>query len=674
MFSVTDLLGVARDVFDTDRDKSRRACEAALLLAPHSSSVHLAAGVLAHADGRLAVAEERFKLARALAEEGSQEDGEASFALGEVCSEAGKKGEAVRHYKAARLCRGGHCLATWRLANIQIQEGRLQEAVFHLEAFLSSTDPRGESMRSDAARQVAACLEKTGRTRDAAALLRNRGEQLEASAARGHAALAVGDWRGARECFSECLLRRGGSDDAVVLSSLGQAQLQLGDRSDALGSFRRCCDLEPEEVVHRLNIALLHQLMGQNEQAASCYETVLEGEIAGASKSSKRDLTHLATDRVTRTGKRPKTSAPLERAPSLRRNLMLGSVYCNLGCAALSAGQLGSAQTLFTKSLELDCECYEAHYNIGTLLLLDRRSASEAVAKFRLCKENMPTASFELLNNLGVALTVVENYVEAHSVLEIALRMRPDDEHCAVNLARAKIGISGKAEEALDLASRSSSTRALQTVLAAQVALKHFENAVATARMCLDRDANVAQVWLHFGMALIGVDRVGNAEKAKEAFRHCVDLDRDCAGGWQGLGHVLLGEGSGEEAIKCFRASIASNPSCAEGHFRLATALAHVGNVQEAVMCFRDCVKLDSEHSEAYRGWARILCGYGQLQGAERCLELALRNNASNVDCLMELARVEARLRNLAQTRELCLRVLAIDPSHAEAAKMLRGE
>jgi Flp pilus assembly protein TadD len=655
---VAHFLSLASAAFESDKAGSRRACEAAVQAAPHASSAHLALGVLNHSEGRVAEARERFLVARLLAQAGSLEEAEACFALGVVAEEGGDKEDALRQFKAAVA--GGHQLAALRLALLQVHFAQLHEAIQHLRVFLAgSTD---QELRKDASQHLGRCLELVGRSKDAAAAWKEAGPS---SALAAKAAVACGDWRAARDAFSKCLTESN-SNNTRLLAGLGGALARLGDYDEALSVYRRCADLEPGEKTHAANVALMRQLMGRSEGAAADYEVLMPEE-------KKRAVPAATKRQMARAEKKARVGEPGEEV-ALVRDAAASSVCCSLGCAAMAAGHFVRARALFEKSIALDGSCWEAHYNVATLLLRAGRAA-DAVTRFRKCRSES-FAPFELLNNMGVALIETQAFAEARTVLLEAVKMRPEDDRATINLARAEIGC-GWAEAGLQLAeqafARSDALLALQAVAAAQLATGRSAEAVETARKCLDRGAESAKSWALLGDALLACGE-GDAEKlndAKEAFRKCLARDASNSAAHGSLGRLLLADGSLAEAALHLRECVTRNPTAVEAFFDLGTALARSGEVQQAVVAFRTCVGLDAGHHRAYCSWARVLSSNGQVLGAIRCLELALRIAPMEVDYMLQLAELYTGRGENKLARALLQRVLAVAPEHAEAKARL---
>ena len=662
---VAHYLELASASFDADKAASLRACEAALLVAPHASSVHFALGVLHRAEGRAAEARERFTAAKVLAEPRSPEAADASFALGLVAEESGDTTEAARQFRVAMACEPPHKVASLRLALLEMRDARFQEAMQHLRLFLDEGSDSAAMMRKEAQQHLAACLQKVGRAKEAAALLQEAGAPSEHEAL---AALATQNWVAARDAYFKCLADCSESNTPRLLAGLAGVLVHLGELQDALSMYRRCCQLEPAEKAHAVNTALMRQLLNLHNGAAADYEALL----SPGDDKRKRAKGAPPSVRPARFAKKARTEEPQQTVPELS-DAVLSSAWCNLGCVALAAGQLPQASALFAKSIALNARCAEAQYNAGTLLLRAGRP-EEALERFRVCRLQS-FAPFELLNNMGVALLETGAFAEAHAVFTEAVQMRPHSDAATISLARAMIG-SCSAEEGLQLAravfARSDALRALQTVAAAQVVLGRGAEAEQTARACLELDAESAQSWALLGDALhLREEKQG----ATNAFRECLARDAGHAGALGSLGRLLLREGKLEEAVAHLRAHlrqcVGRNAAVAEAHFDLGTALAQQGAAQQAVSSFRACVELNTSHHRAYGSWARVLAANGQAPGAQRCLELALRIAPDDTGHLFELAALHTARGDRAAARTLLQRVLVLVPGSADAKSRL---
>jgi Flp pilus assembly protein TadD len=150
-------------------------------------------------------------------------------------------------------------------------------------------------------------------------------------------------------------------------------------------------------------------------------------------------------------------------------------------------GRLGEAVASFRRALALAPGYAEAHYNLGTaLLVLGRRE--EAVASFRAALALRPDYA-AALSNLGTALDDLGRPAEAAVRLKQAARLRPDfaEAHTNLGLALVELGRLSEAEAAYEAAltvnprhadAHANPAAACQAQGRLDEALAHFEQAM----------------------------------------------------------------------------------------------------------------------------------------------------------------------------------------------------
>ena len=230
---------------------------------------------------------------------------------------------------------------------------------------------------------------------------------------------------------------------AAVLAQIGLAQLQLGQLTEALKSFRKANALLPSdelaERIHKLENmlenpnALVQLLIRANQlrharnldAAAKVYQAALQIDADHPEALHGLGLVlHAKQD--------PEGALPL-----IQQAIMLAPdrahYYNDLGIVFQDLGELDKAISFHKRALKVDAGFVPAHINLGVAY---KRSGKikEAIAAYRKAIELQPGSSVAH-NNLGNLLRVQGDLTSAREELNRALELQPDNQDAIKNLA-----------------------------------------------------------------------------------------------------------------------------------------------------------------------------------------------------------------------------------------------
>jgi len=212
-------------------------------------------------------------------------------------------------------------------------------------------------------------------------------------------------------------------------------------------------------------------------------------------------------------------------------------------------------------------------------------------------------------------------------------------------------------------------------------------------------------------------DRQSNGGILSACFAPCCDnddaladrdqIDLEVAANQNNLGLQLQEQGNFAEAIKAYEKSIDADPTYAEAYFNLGSVLHEMEDLEGAEANFLKTISLDSRHPQAHYNlgyvyqeqqrleesieqfqkskeldssnvdtWVSfgVVCKLaGRWDEAEAGYQEALKLHPESVITTYNLAKLEYDRRKvdtacLGKARDLYLRVLQLDPSHADAA------
>jgi predicted O-linked N-acetylglucosamine transferase (SPINDLY family) len=229
-----------------------------------------------------------------------------------------------------------------------------------------------------------------------------------------------------------------GKHEAQELNQLGIALAQAGRLDEAIMSFRRALQIDPDlaRAHHNLGIALQEQ--GHVHEAVASYRRALE---------LKPD--YVSAHNYLGTAFKDQNNLD-EAITCYRRALDLKPDYAdahnNLGDALKGQGKWDEAFACFRRALELKPDFAEAYVNLGNAFS-DLRKWDEAFACFRRTLELKPDYA-EAHNNLGNIFQTQGKPDEAFACYRRALELKPNYAGACNNLGNS-FKQQGKLDEAI---------------------------------------------------------------------------------------------------------------------------------------------------------------------------------------------------------------------------------
>ncbi|MBK9518008.1 MAG: hypothetical protein IPO09_11750 [Anaeromyxobacter sp.] len=116
--------------------------------------------------------------------------------------------------------------------------------------------------------------------------------------------------------------------------------------------------------------------------------------------------------------------------------------------------------------------------------------------------------------------------------------------------------------------------------------------------------------------------KLGNQEKALQAFRRAYELDSTYLPALEGLGNLLVAEGQDEEALRIFTAILIhhrdglSDLEVVETHWQLGDLAGRLGQPDRAIASFRKALEIDQGHEPSRRALIGLLEAAGDHEGA----------------------------------------------------------
>jgi eukaryotic-like serine/threonine-protein kinase len=352
-------------------------------------------------------------------------------------------------------------------------------------------------------------------------------------------------------------------ESAVCHYTLAHALHNLGRLDDAVASYRKAIEVDPNYIYAYGNLGTLLSNMGRNDEAiAYCRKAV---EI-----NPKSSAVYILLSRaLTNIGQIDEAIVSARKGIELDPKLA-GTAYTVLARAQTAKGQHDEAIANCRKAVEMDPNDAFCHNSLG-FAFKGKGQSDEAIASFRKAIELDPDhAGFR--ENLGSALREKGQLDEAIASFRKALEIHPNQAKFQDNLGSA-LREKGQLDEA-----------------------------ITRYRKAIELDPNSARAHNNLGIALMAK---GQLDEAIGRYRKAIELDPKFANPHNNLGIALKDKGRIDEAIASYRKAIELDPKYAYPHNNLGVALKDMGRVDEAIASYRKAIELDPKFAIARSNLAK---------------------------------------------------------------------
>jgi tetratricopeptide (TPR) repeat protein len=309
--------------------------------------------------------------------------------------------------------------------------------------------------------------------------------------------------------------------------------------------------------------------------------------------------------------------------------------YCNLANALTGAGRFSDAVEACRRALALDPTLAQAQSNLGVALRAQGRPIP-AIAAFREAIALRPERA-EAHVNLGVLLVEQDRRDEAALVLREALARWPGHAEAHYNLAAA-------------IAQRDDSATL-------EIALAHYDQAIAARPAYAEAHANRAEVLRH----------LGRLAEAEAGFRAALAAAPEVARTYFGLGLTLSEQLRPREALEAFLAAVAIEPGFALAHSHAGNALAALDQLDEAFAAHQVAMDLSPEDAGVHHNLGLTLSRLALYEDAARSQERALALDPDFAEAHANLAGCQAELGQSEAALDSSRRAIALKPALAVA-------
>jgi tetratricopeptide (TPR) repeat protein/ADP-heptose:LPS heptosyltransferase len=323
------------------------------------------------------------------------------LARAEVLGRSGRLADAEQCCRHALAAEPDRVAAHLYLGKLLVAQGRLDEAVAHLEGALKS---------NPASREISDGLQTTRAIQDF-----NRGM---AWASRGRHDEAAA-------CFQRAVERK--PEYLAAQGNLGVALQLQGKLPEAVAALRRAVELAPHDAESHRKLAGALEESGARDEAVACCRRAVRLRPDHAESQNSLGVLLERQDRL------DEAVACLREAVRLAPDF--ADAHSNLGAALDRQGRLPEALASLRRALELNPHALHVHINLGSVLeSLGRYDEAHRVLERAVA---LAPDGVEARVNLGLVLVRMGRLDEARQVLERAVAIAPGSADAHVNLGLA---------------------------------------------------------------------------------------------------------------------------------------------------------------------------------------------------------------------------------------------
>ena len=208
---------------------------------------------------------------------------------------------------------------------------------------------------------------------------------------------------------------------------MGISLLAQGELNEAIDSFNKAIELNPDNPKSHLNIGNTFKKQNNLNAAIDSYKVALE------LKPNFPEACNALGIAYQNQGNLEAAIESLNRAILLKPNFP--ETYYHLGNTYIDQGDLMSAITSLNKAIQLEPGFAEAHNNLGNVLR-EQGKLDAAISSFNTALLHAPDWA-EAYNNLGYALHKKGDPIEAINMYKTAVKLKPSLFGAHYNLANA---------------------------------------------------------------------------------------------------------------------------------------------------------------------------------------------------------------------------------------------
>jgi len=477
---------------------------------------------------------------------------------------------------------------------------------------------------------------------------------------------------------------------------LGQVYFSRNDYSSAEAEYKKAAEADPENAAQQIALAQFYQNSGQADRGIAVLQ-----EFVGKNPT---DITaRLQLARVF-TGNKDYDKAFATAGEVLKINdkdidalLMRGQILIMqnkaaeailalqdaveaspssqearyfLGLAAHQAGDLRRAEQEWQSAADRGSQSVQIHLALSQLKI----DAGEPDAAMRFAQQalNINPSSLDARRILGAALAHRRDYANAAAEFERYLQERPSDAVALQYLGQVQLELGNFAAAEARLNSALEADPKQTGALTALVGLYIRQNQHGKAIERVNREARrgLDGSSVHTLLGRIYLGQKENA-KAEQEFQQAVSLDPKNPAPRQTLADFYVATGSTDKAEEILRKLVEEDPKDMDYRKRLISFHATQNNTDQALRLIDETLKTNPRDTEIRLMKASLLMSQDKLDESIRELQTAVENDRNSIQAYYMLGMAYLRDGKEAQAESALSSVIRIDPRYIRAYQAL---
>jgi len=164
---------------------------------------------------------------------------------------------------------------------------------------------------------------------------------------------------------------------------------------------------------------------------------------------------------------------------------------------------------------------------------------------------------------------------------------------------------------------------------------------------------------------------VGNYRQAQSCYEKAASLGPDEPGPYVGLGVAALQCDKLDDAEIAFRVACRLDPKCAKAYTGLAMVTQQRRDFPQAFDLYMKALQLDTDNITALLGLFQVSCEMGSFAKVTHYLAVYLEMHPGDTAVMFALAALYLKDGRPAPAQAMLRNLLALEPGHADAAKLL---
>ncbi|MFZ7112086.1 MAG: tetratricopeptide repeat protein [Desulfatiglandales bacterium] len=463
----------------------------------------------------------------------------------------------------------------------------------------------------------------------------------------------------AREYLSKAV--ENDPDSAYLNRKMALILKSLKDYQNALIYARKCSDLEPENIGHRVLVAELYSLADEDASALEEYKKILEID------PDQRRIRLIMTTVLIKNGDFTDAKVHLDRLIQEDPGAVIPHYY--RGRINLEMKDFAQAEKAFLEALRLDPRMEPALFDLGSLYQMTERYGDAAEIYERLLRAD-PSNGIVRERLINVYFEAGQEAKAEKYLEEIRKRAGPGDpQRQTLGLIYLRHGRLDASIEELDLivSAWPDDSKSRYYLAAAYEEKGDTEKALDHFGRVGEGSEYYSKAIMHMAYILDGRERT---DEAVEILKRAVAVEREQVELHLMLATFLETGKAYEEAVTVLREGLERDQRNVDLLFRYGVVLDKMGRKDACILEMKKILEIDPEHADAlnYIGYTYAEQGI-RLDEAEALIERALRVKPDSgyiVDSLGWVFYQKGRYDEAVKQLERAASLVPEDPTVAE--------